>query len=163
MEIKWIGVDCGSADHPMNTKIRDWEPMEAEACDKIFMERYGKHLNEIYEWPKNYQAMHIQLFCQPYEAIHAECLGGEIDKLSNQRCVIGWFPLEIHRGRELHQPYCCLHRLRGRVKICIPHIVHIEKHLPHTWEGRLHSCGRLFHFKVQNFFAFDKKHGILNL
>ena len=82
----------------MNTKIRDWEPMEAEACDKIFMERYGKHLNEIYEWPKNYQAMHIQLFCQPYEAIHAECLGGEIDKLSNQRCVIGCFPWKFTEG-----------------------------------------------------------------
>ncbi len=24
MKIKWIGVDCGSADHPMNTKIREW-------------------------------------------------------------------------------------------------------------------------------------------
>ena len=98
MEIKWIGVDCGSADHPMNTKIRDWEPMEAEACDKIFMERYGKHLNEIYEWPKNYQAMHIQLFCQPYEAIHAECLGGQIDELSNKRCVIGCFPWKFTEG-----------------------------------------------------------------
>ena len=29
MEFKWIGVDCGSADHPMNTKIREWSPKEA--------------------------------------------------------------------------------------------------------------------------------------
>ena len=28
--VKWIGVDCGSADHPMNTKIRDWMPAQAE-------------------------------------------------------------------------------------------------------------------------------------
>ena len=41
-EIRWIGVDCGSADHPMNTKIRDWEPMEAAKCDKKFQEKYGK-------------------------------------------------------------------------------------------------------------------------
>ena len=26
MKIKWIGVDCGSADHPMNTIIRTWHP-----------------------------------------------------------------------------------------------------------------------------------------
>ena len=56
-EIRWIGVDCGSADHPMNTKIRDWEPMEAAKCDKKFQERYGKSLNEIYPWPDHYQAM----------------------------------------------------------------------------------------------------------
>ena len=47
-KIKWLGVDCGSADHPMNTKIRDWEPMEAEKCDAIFREKYGKSLNEVY-------------------------------------------------------------------------------------------------------------------
>ena len=33
-KIKWIGVDCGSADHPMNTKIREWQPKEARACDE---------------------------------------------------------------------------------------------------------------------------------
>ena len=36
--------------------------------------------------------MHLELFGQPYEAIHAECMGGEIDKLSNKRVVIGCFP-----------------------------------------------------------------------
>jgi kynurenine formamidase len=25
-ELKWLAVDCGSADHPMNTIIRDWMP-----------------------------------------------------------------------------------------------------------------------------------------
>ena len=97
-KIKWIGVDCGSADHPMNTKIRDWEPMEAAKCDKIFQERYGKTLNEVYPWPEHYQAMHIELFCKPYEAIHAECLGGDIDKLSNKRVVIGCFPWRLVEG-----------------------------------------------------------------
>jgi kynurenine formamidase len=28
-KIKWIAVDCGSADHPMNTIIRDWMPRQA--------------------------------------------------------------------------------------------------------------------------------------
>ena len=98
MKIRWLGVDCGSADHPMNTKIRDWEPMEAAKCDAIFQQRYGKKLNDVYPWPEHYQAMHIELFCKPYEAIHAECLGGEIDKLSNKRCVIGIFPWKLVDG-----------------------------------------------------------------
>ncbi|MFA7573524.1 MAG: cyclase family protein [Lutispora sp.] len=98
MEIRWIGVDCGSADHPMNTKIRDWEPREAEACDKYLKQKYGKSLNELYPWPEDYQAMHIQLFCKPYEAIHAENLGGEIDKLSNKRAIIGCFPWKFVGG-----------------------------------------------------------------
>lgn len=97
-KIRWIGVDCGSADHPMNTKIRDWEPMEAAKCDEKFQKKYGKTLNEIYPWPDHYQAMHIELFCQPYEAIHAECLGGQIDELSNKRVVIGCFPWKLVEG-----------------------------------------------------------------
>jgi len=44
MELKYIAVDAGSADHPMNTKIRDWEPGEAEKCDAYMREKYGKGL-----------------------------------------------------------------------------------------------------------------------
>jgi kynurenine formamidase len=97
-KLSWIGVDCGSADHPMNTKIREWEPMEAKKCDTIFQKKYGKSLEEVYPWPDHYQAMHIELFCKPYEAIHAECLGGDIEKLSNKRCVIGIFPWKLVEG-----------------------------------------------------------------
>lgn len=98
MEIRWIGVDCGSADHPMNTKIRDWEPREAEAADKYLREKYGKGLNEIYPWPDVYQAMHIQVFPKPHEIIHAENLGGDIDKILNKRLVIGCFPWKFVGG-----------------------------------------------------------------
>lgn len=98
MEIKWIGVDCGSADHPMNTKIRDWEPREAEACDKYMQAKYGKSLNEVYPWPEVYQAMHVQVFIKPYEIIHAENLGGEIDQILNKRMIIGCFPWRFQGG-----------------------------------------------------------------
>lgn len=97
-KIRWIGVDCGSADHPMNTKIRDWEPLEAQKCDRYLKEKYGKGLNEMYPWPDTYQAMHLQVFIKPYEIIHAENLGGEIDKLSNKRVVIGCFPWRFVGG-----------------------------------------------------------------
>jgi len=98
MEIAWIGVDCGSADHPMNTKIRDWEPREAEACDKYLREKYGKGLDEIYPWPNVYQAMHIMVFPKPHVIIHAENLGGDIDKVLNKRLIIGCFPWKFEGG-----------------------------------------------------------------
>ncbi|MGI6617508.1 MAG: cyclase family protein [Saccharofermentanales bacterium] len=98
MELKYIIVDCGSADHPMNTKIRDWEPVEAKACDEYMKKRYGKGLNELYPWPEAYQAMHLMLFPQPWEIIHVECAGGEVDKVLNKRLIIGTFPWKFQYG-----------------------------------------------------------------
>ena len=43
-KIRWIGVDCGSADHPMNTIIRDWMPRQAVEADRVFQEMYGMPL-----------------------------------------------------------------------------------------------------------------------
>ncbi len=98
MEIKHLAVDCGSADHPMNTKIRDWEPKEAEVCDAYMREKYGKGLDEIYHWPDSYQAMHIQVFIRPWEIIHAENIGGEIDKVLNKRLILGTIPWKFRDG-----------------------------------------------------------------
>jgi len=90
-KIKWIGVDCGSADHPMNTKIKDWRPDLAIEC----AEKHGKTQEELF--PKDhYQLMHIVLF--PHNIIHAENLGGEIDKVLNKRTTIGIFPWKFFGG-----------------------------------------------------------------
>lgn len=98
MKIKHIAVDCGSADHPMNTKIRDWEPKEAENCDAFMRAKYGKGLNDIYHWPDTYQAMHVKVFIKPYEIIHAENLGGEIDKVLNKRLILATIPWKFQYG-----------------------------------------------------------------
>jgi kynurenine formamidase len=94
-KLRWIGVDCGSADHPMNTKIREWMPREAKECDAHFRQKYGKSLEEIYT-PDKYQLMHTDLFSQGI--IHAECLGGDIDLLLNQHAVIGCYPWRFVDG-----------------------------------------------------------------
>jgi kynurenine formamidase len=94
-EIKWIGVDCGSADHPMNTIIRDWMPRQAAEADQLFQEMYGATLAERFT-PDKYQLMHIEMF--PHHIIHAECLGGDIDLLCNQRATIGFFPWRFVDG-----------------------------------------------------------------
>ena len=94
-KIKWIGVDCGSADHPMNTIIRDWMPRQALEAEAHFEKTYGKSIAEVFT-PDKYQLMHIELF--PHGIIHAECLGGDIDLLLNQRVEIGCFPWRFVDG-----------------------------------------------------------------
>jgi kynurenine formamidase len=94
-KLRWIGVDCGSADHPMNTIIRDWMPRQAKEADKVFQKKYGKPLAEFYDDSK-YQLMHIEMF--PHGIIHAECIGGDIDLLLNQRVKIGFFPWRFVDG-----------------------------------------------------------------
>ncbi len=94
-KIKWIGVDCGSADHPMNTKIREWMPKQAQEAEKYLREKYGKGLDDFFP-PEDYQIMHILLF--PKGIIHAENLGGEIDRFKNQRVTVGCFPWKFQGG-----------------------------------------------------------------
>ena len=101
MEFKWIGVDCGSADHPMNTIIRDWHPKEFLKAEKKLKEQYGKSWDEMFPPDDFYQVMHLDLF--PKKIVHAENLGGDIQQISNQRTWIGAFPW---RAIELESCIC---------------------------------------------------------
>ena len=94
-KLRWLGVDCGSADHPMNTIVRDWMPRQARQAEAHFQQTYGKGLAEIFDDTK-YQLMHIEMF--PHGIIHAECLGGDIDLLLNERVEIGCFPWRFVDG-----------------------------------------------------------------
>jgi arylformamidase len=94
-KLKWLGVDCGSADHPMNTIIRNWMPRQAKEAEAHFKKKYDKSLAELFTDDK-YQLMHIELF--PHGIIHAECLGGDIDLLLNERVEIGCFPWRFVDG-----------------------------------------------------------------
>jgi len=94
-KLRWIGVDCGSADHPMNTIIRDWMPRQTKEAEYVFQKKFSKSLAEFYDDDK-YQMMHIEMF--PHGIIHAECLGGDIDLLLNQRATLGFFPWRFVDG-----------------------------------------------------------------
>jgi kynurenine formamidase len=94
-KLKWLAVDCGSADHPMNTIIRDWMPRQAKEAQSLFQSKYGAPLEEVFSDDK-YQLMHIELF--PHGIIHAECVGGDIDLLLNERVEIGCFPWRFVDG-----------------------------------------------------------------
>jgi kynurenine formamidase len=91
MRLRWIGVDCGSADHPMNTVVRRLRPdLAAEAEQHL-----GAPLAEIFPEP-GYQLMHTYLF--PHDIVHVENVGGDIDRLLNRRCDIGAFPWRFSGG-----------------------------------------------------------------
>ena len=94
-KLKWLGVDCGSADHPMNTIIRTWMPRQAKEAQAHFQAKYKKSIEEVFTDDK-YQLMHIEMF--PEGIIHAECLGGDIDLLLNERVEIGCFPWRFVDG-----------------------------------------------------------------
>ncbi|CEP69176.1 Putative cyclase [Moorella glycerini] len=92
MELRWIGVDCGSADHPMNTVVRSLRPDHAARVEKVI----GRPLDDAFP-PEDYQVMHFHLF--PHELIHVENIGGDIDELLNQRInLIGVFPWKFVGG-----------------------------------------------------------------
>ena len=102
MKLKWIGVDCGSADHPMNTIIRQWHPARFKEAEEKLMAKYKvKSWDAYFPQDEYYQVMHIKLF--PKKIVHAENLGGDINKLSNKRAWIGCFPL---KGIELESAMC---------------------------------------------------------
>ncbi len=108
MKIKWIGVDCGSADHPMNTIIKDWHPKAFKEAEEKLKKEHGKTWEEMFPQEIYYQVMHLKLF--PHTIVHAENLGGEINEIKNKRCWIGCFPL---RGIELESSMCRIVAMLG--------------------------------------------------
>jgi arylformamidase len=89
MQLKWIGVDAVSADHPMNTIMRIWHPKTfAEANAKLIRD-FGKDWDQMYPLDDFYQDMHLNLF--PKKIVHAENLGGEIATAKSGRYYIGCY------------------------------------------------------------------------
>jgi len=103
MELAWFGVDCGSGDHPMWTSIRY---MRADLC-RQFEAKVGKSVEEFFppftythasgrEVEETLWPAHYKLF--PKGIIHAENVGGDLEKVANQRCLIGAFPWKLVGG-----------------------------------------------------------------
>ncbi|AEN04862.1 cyclase family protein [halophilic archaeon DL31] len=89
--LNYLIVDCGSADHPMNTVVRDVRPdAAAEAREALGVD----DLDEIFP-EEGYQLMHTELF--PEGIIHVEnaiCP----EELLNERVQIGTFPWRFRGG-----------------------------------------------------------------
>jgi kynurenine formamidase len=96
--IKWFGIDCGSGDHAMNTSIRFMRPDLAADFER----HVGKSCEDFFGWfeythSKSGRRIRANIF--PFHSwafqeglIHAENVGGDIERVLNQRCIIGAFP-----------------------------------------------------------------------
>ncbi|MDE0138594.1 MAG: cyclase family protein [bacterium] len=104
MELAWWGIDAGSGDHPMNTTIRHMRPdLTRRFEQKVGMsvlEYFGEytytHHRSGREITEDLFPLHYLAF--PKGCIHAENVGGDIEKVLNQRCIIGAFPWKFEGG-----------------------------------------------------------------
>ena len=85
-KLKMIGVDCGSAEHPMNTPIRQMHPREFEAAERKLMEERGMAWDDAFPPEAYYETTHKDL--PNSHLLFVESLVGEINALKNQRA---WF------------------------------------------------------------------------
>lgn len=91
MELKWIGVDCGSAEHPMNTSLRYMHAREFEKAEAKLQETHGKTWDELFPPEAYHELTHITM--PKAGLLLAESLGGQIGELSNQRAWIMMNPI----------------------------------------------------------------------
>jgi kynurenine formamidase len=86
MKLKLIGVDCGCAEHPMNTNLRYMHAREFEKAEAKLLETHGKTWDEMFPPEWYHELTHITM--PKAGLLLAESLGGQIDELSNQRAWI---------------------------------------------------------------------------
>ncbi len=91
-KLKVIGVDCGCAEHPMNTNIRYMHTREFEKAEAKLKETHGKTWDEMFPVDEYYKLTHSVM--PKAGLLLAESLGGRIKELANQRAwiVIGAVP-----------------------------------------------------------------------
>ena len=86
MKLKVVGVDCGSAEHPMNTNIRYMHARDFAKAEAKLKETHGKSWDELFPPDWYHELTHITM--PKAGLLLAESLGGQIKELSNQRAWI---------------------------------------------------------------------------
>jgi kynurenine formamidase len=91
MKLKVVGVDCGCAEHPMNTNIRRLHATEFAKAEAKAQEVYGKSWDELFPSDEYYGLTHRTM--PKAGLLLVESLGGELAKISNQRAWLMINPL----------------------------------------------------------------------
>jgi kynurenine formamidase len=111
MKLKLIGVDCGSAEHPMNTNIRFMHGREFEKAEARLRETHGKGWEELFP-PGDYQQL-THATMPKAGLLLAESLGGEIDALSGKRAWIMVQPIPFMEVESAWSRVAALHGPEG--------------------------------------------------
>ncbi|MFQ5422017.1 MAG: cyclase family protein, partial [Anaerolineae bacterium] len=91
MKLKVIGVDCGCAEHPMNTNLRTMHAREFEKAEAKLQETHGKSWDELFPPEWYHKVTHVTM--PKSGLLLAESLGGQIKELANQRAWIMVMPI----------------------------------------------------------------------
>ncbi len=85
-KLKVIGVDCGCAEHPMNTNIRYMHAREFAKAEVKLKETHGKTWDEMFPADEYYKLTHQTM--PKAGLLLVESLGGQMRELKNQRAWI---------------------------------------------------------------------------
>jgi len=93
MDLKWVGFDTPCYELALNTYMREFHPdLIPLAEKKMGIDSYDE------KYPRDEYNI-VQKMTLPYDSLHVECIGGEIDIVpKNIRCRIGCFPWKFVRG-----------------------------------------------------------------
>lgn len=91
MKLKVVGVDCGCAEHPMNTPIRYMHDREFQRAEAKLKEQYGKSWDEMFPPDEYYEMTHMTM--PKAHLLLAESIVGQIDELKNQRAWLMIMPI----------------------------------------------------------------------
>ncbi len=101
MKLKLVGVDCGCAEHPMNTNIRYAHAREFEKAETKLQADAGISWDEHFPPEWYHQLTHIEM--PKAGLLLAEGLGGQIGELSNQRA---WVMIQPIPYMEVESAWC---------------------------------------------------------
>ncbi len=91
-KLKMIAVDCACAEHPMNTNIRYMHDREFQKAEAKLKKTHGKTWDEMFPQDEYYKLTHDTM--PKAGLLLAESLGGQLNKLNNQRAwiIVGAIP-----------------------------------------------------------------------
>ncbi|MEO1084973.1 MAG: cyclase family protein, partial [Acidobacteriota bacterium] len=100
-KIKVLGVDCGAAEHPMNTNIRFMHGREYDKACALAKERTGQEWEELFP-PEEYQRLTHQTVPKA-GLLLLEALGGELKEVRGQRT---WLMVQPVPFVEVESAWC---------------------------------------------------------
>lgn len=101
MELKVVGVDCGCAEHPMNTNIRYLHPREFEKANAKLLAETGQTWDELFPPDAYHHLTHVVM--PKAGLLLAESLGGQIAELNNRRAYFLLLPIPF---MEVESAWC---------------------------------------------------------
>lgn len=111
MQLKVVGVDCGCAEHPMNTPIRRMHENHFKLAEAKLVAEHGKTWDEMFPPDDYYRLTHMTM--PAAHLLLAECIVGEIDKLRNKRAWIMILPVPFMEVETAWARVCAMQAPEG--------------------------------------------------